>query len=307
MATATYPARELPCTALARLNPDGSALVLSGTQDIGTGTYTIMTQIAADALGLPIERVHFDLGDTQYPEAPLSAGSSTASSAGSAVRMTCLALRDELIRLAVADVRSPLHGLHPGDIEAFGGTLAARGDRKRSESCGDVVKRNRRGPLEVRFSEKEKPSRRRYSCHSFGAQFAEVSVDEELGIVRVRKLLGAFAAGRFLNRKTARNQLMGGMVWGLGFALEGRTVRDLRTGRLVTKDLADYHLPSNLDCPEIEVIMIDEDDPYVNDVGAKGIGEIGNVGSAAAIANAVYHATGKRVRDLPITLDKLMS
>jgi xanthine dehydrogenase YagR molybdenum-binding subunit len=145
-----------------------------------------------------------------------------------------------------------------------------------------------------------------YSCHAFGAQFAEVAVDEDLGTVRVRQLVGAFAAGRFLNRKTAANQLMGGMVWGLGLALQEHTERDPRTGRVVTKDLADYHLPVNADVPRLEVIMIDEEDAHVNDVGAKGIGEIGTVGVGAAIANAVHHATGKRVRDLPIVLDDLL-
>jgi xanthine dehydrogenase YagR molybdenum-binding subunit len=306
MATATYPSRQSPCSALARLSADGTALVLVGTQDIGTGTYTIMTQVAADALGMPIEQVRFDLGDTKYPEAPLSAGSQTASSAGSAVRMAALALRDELARLAVADARSRLHGLAPGDLDAEGGRLVARGDRSRSDAYAEVVKRSGQQAVEVRYDGAEKLDRKSFSCHSFGAQFAEVGVDEDLGIVRVRRLVGAFAAGKFLNRKTGANQLMGGMVWGIGLALEEHTERDPRTGRIVTKDLADYHVPVNADVPRLDVIMIDEEDPHVNDVGAKGIGEIGLVGAGAAIANAVYHATGKRIRDLPITVDKLI-
>ena len=142
--------------------------------------------------------------------------------------------------------------------------------------------------------------------HSFGAQFVEVRVDDDLGEVRVARVVGAFAAGKILNAKTARSQFIGGIVWGIGMALHEHTVRDARTGRVVTRDLADYHVPVNADVPAIDVIIVDEDDPHVNDVGAKGIGEIGITGVAAAIANAVYHATGKRVRDLPITLDKLL-
>jgi xanthine dehydrogenase YagR molybdenum-binding subunit len=306
MAGGVWEAYQMPAAAKAVLTADGKLTVSSATADIGTGTYTIMTQIAADALGLPLESIRFDLGDTKYPEAPLSAGSQTASSAGSAVRMASLALRDALARLAVDDPRSPLAGLSLRDLDAEGGRLVARGDRSRSDAYADVVKRSGREQVEVRFDEPEKPDRKGYSCHAFGAQFAEVAVDEDLGTVRVRRLVGAFAAGKFLNRKTGANQLMGGMVWGIGLALQEHTERDRRTGRVVTKDLADYHLPVNADVPRLEVIMIDEEDPHVNDVGAKGIGEIGIVGVGAAIANAVYHATGKRVRDLPIALEKLL-
>jgi xanthine dehydrogenase YagR molybdenum-binding subunit len=246
-----------------RLRADGSALVQTGSQDIGTGTYTIMTQIAADALGLPLEKVKFELGDTRYPEAPLSAGSMTASSVGSAVRVACAAARAE-------------------------------------------QKRTGKKEVEVVHHEKEKEDRKRYSTHSFGAEFAEVRVDEDLGVVRVTRVVGAYAAGKFLNRKTGRSQLLGGIVWGIGQALQEHTELDPRSARVVTKELQDYHFPVNADVPALDVIMIDEDDPHVNDVGAKGIGEIGIVGVAAAIANAVYHATGKRVRELPITLDKLL-
>jgi xanthine dehydrogenase YagR molybdenum-binding subunit len=306
MATATYPARQLPCSALARVGAGGEALVVAGTQDIGTGTYTIMTQIAADALGMPIERVTFDLGDTKYPEAPLSAGSMTASSAGSAVRMAALALKDKLARTAVADARSPLHGASLDDLDAEEGRLVSRRDRGRSDAYADIVKRSGEPAIEVRFDEKEKPDRKQYSCHSFGAQFAEVGVDEDLGIARVRRLVGAFAAGKFLNRKTGRSQLIGGMVWGIGLALEEHTERDLRTGRVVTKDLADYHVPVNADVPAVDVIMLDEDDPHVNDVGAKGIGEIGLDPMAPAIASAIHDAVGVRIKSLPITPEKVL-
>jgi xanthine dehydrogenase YagR molybdenum-binding subunit len=160
--------------------------------------------------------------------------------------------------------------------------------------------------LVAEFHTQEKEERKSHSCHSFGADFAEVRVDPELGEVRVTRFIGAFAAGKILNAKTARSQLMGGIVWAIGMALEEQTVRDPRSARVVTRDLADYHVPVNADVPAIEVVTIDEEDPYVNEIGAKGIGEIGITGAAAAVANAVFHATGKRVRDLPITLDKLL-
>jgi xanthine dehydrogenase YagR molybdenum-binding subunit len=277
MATATYPAHQNPASALARLQPDGTVLVQSGTMDIGTGTYTVMTQLAAEALGLPVERVRFELGDTTQPHAPIEAGSGTVSSVGSAVTTVATKLRDAVRTAASAEPTPDVY------------TSVAR-----------------RGPIEVRHDEKEKDDRKRFSCHSFGAQFAEVRVDEDFGTVRVTRVVGAFAAGRILNAKTARSQLLGGMVWGIGMALLENTVRDEHSARVVTKDLADYHVPVHADVPDLEVIMVPDDDPHVNAIGAKGIGEIGLVGMGAAIANAVYHATGKRVRDLPITPEKLL-
>jgi xanthine dehydrogenase YagR molybdenum-binding subunit len=281
LATATYPARQLPASARARMRLDGTLLVQAGTQDLGTGTYTIMTQIAADTLGMPMEKVTFELGDTELPETPLSAGSFTAASTGSAVKTVCLALRDELAKQAVAK------GIPPLDYAA-------------------IVKQSGTPEIVVEKKNELAPHHENYSMHSFGAVFAEVKVDEELGIVRLTRLVGAYAAGKILNAKTARSQLIGGLVWSIGMALHEDTIRDGRTSRVVTRDLADYHIPVHADVPPIEAIMVDETDPFVNEVGAKGIGEIGNTGGAAAIANAVFHATGKRIRDLPIRLDKLM-
>lgn len=306
MATATYPARQVGSDAIARVRVDGTALVQAGSHDLGTGTYTIMTQIAADALGMRIEAVRFELGDTSLPEAPISAGSMTASSVGSAVRRAALAVRAKLAALAVADPASPLHGLSPDKLDADDGRLVFREDHARSDAYADIVRRQGRQSVDVRVHEAELEDRKSYSLHSFGAQFAEVRVDEELGEIRVSRAVGAFAAGRILNAKTGRSQLMGGMVWGIGLALEEETRRDGRDGRLVTKDLVEYHVPVNADVSELEVLMIPEDDPHVNAIGAKGIGELGIVGMGAAIANAVYHATGKRIRELPITLDKLL-
>ena len=306
MATATYPAGQSPASAWASLRADGTALVRAGSQDIGTGTYTIMSQIAADALGLPLASVRFELGDTSFPETPVSGGSRTAASVGSAVKQAGWQVRQALIALAIADAASPLHGLAADDVDVTDGMLASKGQPSRRDSVAAVMARAGRSELAARADAKEAASRKPYALHSFGAQFAEVWVDEALGAVRVRRMVGAFAAGTILNAKTARSQFMGGMVWGMGMALHEHTVRDARTGRVVTRDLADYHVPVHADTPDIQVIMVPESDPHVNDVGAKGIGEIGITGMAAAIANAVYHATGKRVRDLPITPDKLL-
>ncbi len=306
MATATYPSRQSAASALARVKKDGSAQVLAGSQDIGTGTYTIMTQIAADALGMSVERVHFDLGDTTFPETPVSGGSQTASSVGSAVKRAGMAVRTKLIDLAVKGKGGPLNGMSAEQVDAEAGVLVSKQDRTKSDSYEAVLARNGLDQIEEKIDEKEKAERKDHSTHAFGAHFIEVKVDPDFGEVRVSRVVSAFAAGKILNRKTARSQFIGGIVWGLGLALHEHTERDPRTSRVVTKDLADYHVPVHADVPDMDIVMVDEVDPYVNEIGAKGVGEIGIVGVGAAIANAVYHATGKRVRSLPITLDKLL-
>jgi xanthine dehydrogenase YagR molybdenum-binding subunit len=265
-----------------------------------------MSQISADELGVPLARVRFELGDTAYPEAPLSAGSMTAASAGSAVKLACAALRRKLAGLAVADASSPLFGAAATELDAADGALYARRDPARRDEYAAIVRRS--GAAEVTAQQTtEVAQEQAHSMHSFGAVFAEVSVDEPLGIVRVARMVGAYAAGRILNGKTARSQLIGGLVWAIGMALHEETVRDPRTGRVVTRDLADYHVPVNADVPDLHVILVDEVDPYVNEVGVKGVGEIGITGASAAIANAVFHATGRRIRDLPLRLDKVMA
>ncbi|HEY4770555.1 MAG TPA: molybdopterin cofactor-binding domain-containing protein, partial [Myxococcales bacterium] len=267
MATASYPANFTRASALARMNPDGTVLVQSGAVDIGTGTYTVMAQVAAETLGVPYESVKFDLGDTEMPEAPRSGGSITAASVASAVEAACRALREKL---------SALRGPPDAPVEA-------RGEAAPSEE------------------------RKKYALHSFGAQFAEVEVDPELGMVRVTRMVGAFAAGRILNARLARSQFIGGMVWGIGMALHEHAVYDEKLGRIMTRDLADYHVPAHKDVVAIDPIFIAvERDEIVDPAGVKGIGEIGITGAAAAIANAVFNATGKRVRSLPITPDKLL-
>jgi xanthine dehydrogenase YagR molybdenum-binding subunit len=264
MATATYPARQLPASARVTIKADGTAIVQVGTQDLGTGTYTVMTQVAADELGIAFDKITFELGDTALPEAPLSAGSMTVSTVGSAVKVAC----------------------HKAKAE-----LAAKGGK------GDVTVEHHNDPSK---------DHDKWSMHSHGAVFAEVKVDEDLGLIRVTRVVAAYAGGQILNAKTARSQLLGGIVWSIGMALEEETMRDPKTGRVISRDLADYHVPVHADVPDIQIITVDEKDPHVNEIGAKGLGEIGNTGASAAIANAVFHATGKRVRDLPIRLDKLL-
>ncbi len=307
MATATYPTRRSKSSATARLLAGGDAVVLTGSQDIGTGTYTVMSQIAADALGLPFARVRVDIGDTDFPETPVSGGSQTAASTGSAVLAACSAVMSALAQIAVADRASPLFGADPADVHGVDGRLCLRSDSARGERYAEILRRRNRGPLEARGDARPGPEKDQYSMHSFGAVFAEVRVDPDLGTVRLNRFAGVYGVGKLLNEKTAHSQLLGGVVYGVGMALMEATIPDLRTGRIVNADLAEYHVPVNLDIPDIDISTVEEHDPYVNPLGVKGIGEIGITGVAAAIANAVYHATGVRVRDLPITLDKLLA
>ncbi|CAJ0703256.1 Aldehyde oxidoreductase molybdenum-binding subunit PaoC [Ralstonia mannitolilytica] len=303
MATATYPANRSPAGATARYLPDGTAQVESGSQDLGTGTYTVMTQVAADAMGLPVDRVHFGLGDTRMPEAPVSGGSQSAASVSPAVQAAGQQARDALIAVAIADASSPLHGLGAGDITVADGMLTARSGAR--EPVAAVVARHGR-PIEATAKVQPGEEKQKFSMHSFGAVFAEVRVDADLGAIRVSRIVASYGVGRLLNAKTGRSQLMGGIVWGMGMALFEESLLDPRYGRIVNNNLAEYHVPVNADVPDIDILVLDEADPHINPLGAKGIGEIGITGVPAAIANAVYHATGRRVRELPITLDKLI-
>jgi xanthine dehydrogenase YagR molybdenum-binding subunit len=279
MATAVYPARRSPASASARMRPDGSVHVDAGSQDLGGGTYTIMTQIAADALGVPVTSVKFRLGDTKFPETPVSGGSQTAATCGTAVYRAASALKQKILGMAT--------GENPGTLR-------------------DIVARSGQPYVEATVSTGENADAKKFSSFSFGAQFAEVRVDADLGQIEVTRMTGVFGAGKILNAKTARSQFIGGIVWGVSLALHETTVYDSRLGRVVNNNLAEYHVPTNADIGEIDVSWVEEDDLHVSDIGAKGIGEIGITGSAAAIANAVWHATGKRIREAPITPDKLI-
>jgi xanthine dehydrogenase YagR molybdenum-binding subunit len=305
MASATRPAKRMPCAARVRLQPDGSALVQASTADLGTGTYTVMAQIAADALGYAPARVRFELGDTEWPEAPISAGSMTVESVGSAVHAACLTARQQLVALACKDPASPCAGAQPGDIHIGNGYLQLVADTRRREPVAALIARHGQ-PLEAQGDSRPGPEDKQRSMHAFGAVFVEAHVDRELGIVRVPRVVGAYAVGRVINAKTAHSQLMGGIVWGLSMALFEASRLDPRSGRFVNADLSEYHVPVNADIGDIDTLVVPDPDPYVNPLGAKGLGEVSMTGVAAAVANAVFHATGRRVRELPITVDKLI-
>ncbi|MGW3604654.1 xanthine dehydrogenase family protein molybdopterin-binding subunit [Micromonospora sp. NPDC005161] len=308
MASALYPVTQPvnPQRARARLYNDGTAVVEAGVSEFGTGVYTAMTQVAADALGLPVERVRFVGGSSDLPNVTAAVGSTGTSAVGSAVHLAVTQLRDELIGRAVADDHSPLHGADPAGVVVRDGRMARRDRPDVGETYADLMQRTLTPDVEVLGTWTPPPQDAGYGVHTFGAQMAEVAVDADLGVVRVRRMVGVFAPGRVLNRKTAHSQLMGGMLWGLGQALLEATRMDPRSGRWANASLGDYLVAVNADAPDVMVDTIEVHDEVVNPLGMKGVGEIGVVGAAAAIANAVHHATGRRQYELPITLEKLL-
>jgi xanthine dehydrogenase YagR molybdenum-binding subunit len=307
MATGVWETFRVVAAAKAVLGADGKLMVSSATADIGTGTYTIMTQIAAEQLGLPIENVTFQLGDSSLPMAPVEGGSFTAATVGPAVKTVCEKVRKRAFKLARRVPGSPLAAADLEDITFADGYIRLTRDPSRAVSIVEAMRQRGIDAIEERtFALPNLWKQRKYSRYAHSAVFAEVKVDEDLGKIEVTRVVSAIAAGRILNPKTARSQILGGIVWGIGMALEEESVLDHTFGRFMTHNLADYHVPVNADVHDLEVIFVEEHDEVVNPLGVKGVGELGIVGVAAAIANAVFHATGKRVRDLPITLDKLL-
>jgi len=307
MATGVWESNQWPAAAKAVLTAYGKLNVSSATADIGTGTYTIMTQIAAERLGLPIENVTFELGDSSLPQAPVEGGSITAATVGTAVKAVCDKLREKLFNLAQKVDKSPLAGAKLEDVEFYDGRIALGSDPSKFMRIADAMRHGKISSIEEEAAgEPDEERRSKYARNTHSAIFAEVKVDQDLGVIQVTRIVTAVAAGRILNSKTARSQVMGGIVWGVGSALEEESVIDQNFGRFINHNLAEYHVPVNADIHEIDVIFVEEKDSIVNPLGAKGLGEIGVVGVAAAIANAVFHATGRRVRSLPITLDKLL-
>ncbi|MBU1331379.1 MAG: xanthine dehydrogenase family protein molybdopterin-binding subunit [Gammaproteobacteria bacterium] len=304
MATGVWEAMQQPASARACLAANGSLQVSSATTDIGTGTYTVMTQIAATSLGLPMARVRFQLGDSSLPKAPLQGGSFTVSSVGSAVQQACEALKEKILEAATQRPDSPFAGLALAQVAFVDGALQRVDDPACRLALSELV--GQVGELQAEVEAQPSKARDAYATATHSAVFVEVRVDEALGTVQVSRVVSAIAAGRVINPKTARSQILGGVVWGIGQALHEETLIDHNLGRYMNHSLAEYHLPVHADNPAIEVLFVDEPDSVVNSLGSKGVGEIGIVGVAAAVANAVYHATGKRVRDLPITLDKLL-
>jgi xanthine dehydrogenase YagR molybdenum-binding subunit len=305
MATGIWEAMQMEASARAVLTANGAAEVASATADIGPGTYTMMAQIGAEMLGVPVENVTAKLGDSDLPKAPVEGGSFTTSSVGSAIHGACRAIQQDLLKLAQNSKGSPLDGAKLDEIVFADGRIRHKDDAGRAVLIADAMRAGKVDRIEKEASagpnEKSK-----YSHVTHSAVFAEVKIDEELGVIRVTRVVNAVAAGRILNPKTVESQILGAVVGGIGMALHEETVTDHRFGRFMTHNLADYHVPVNADVLAIEVILVDEQDDEINPLGVKGVGEIGIVGTGAAIANAVYHATGVRVRDLPITLDKLL-
>jgi xanthine dehydrogenase YagR molybdenum-binding subunit len=305
--TATFPALMFQAEARAVLRRDGTGLVEAGTIDMGQGAWTAFAQIAADGLGLDVGRVELRAGSSDLPNAGIAGGSAHTATAGSAIQAAGEQAIARLTEIAVADPRSPLFGAGNIGVVAREGRLVRWDDEGRGESYADILTRAGLDMVEGRGSAAADPAvTERYAMHAHGAVFAEVKVDPELGQVRATRLVGAFAAGRIINPRMVRSQYYGGMVWGVSFALHEGAVLDPRTGRVMNADLAEYHVPVNADVPSLEAILVEEEDPHVNALGIKGVGEIGITGTAGAIANAVWHATGVRVRRFPIAIERLL-
>jgi xanthine dehydrogenase YagR molybdenum-binding subunit len=307
MGTALFPCPHFPAEARATLRADGTALVETAGVDMGQGAWTALAQIAAEALGLDPEQVEFRSGVSDLPDAGVAGGSGHTASAGLALHNAGQNVIARLAELAGADPASPLFGAGNIGVVAKGGRLHRRDDEGRSESYADILARTGQAELVgTGRMARDEEAVQAWAMYSHGAVFAEVKVDPDLGMVRATRLVGAFAAGRIINPKLVRSQYYGGMIWGVSFALQEAAIADPRTGRIMNADLAEYRIPVNADVPSLEAILVPEDDRYVNPLGVKGVGEIGITGTVGAIANAVWHATGVRVRRFPIQIEDLL-
>jgi xanthine dehydrogenase YagR molybdenum-binding subunit len=305
--TATFPALMFQAEAKAVLRRDGGGVMEIGAHEMGQGAATALAQIAADSLGLDIDQMEFRTGTSDLPDGGIAGGSAHTATAGAAIHNAGADVVARLADLATNDQRSPLYGAGNAGVIARGGRLFRRDDESRSESYVDILGRAGLAAIEGRGKSAADPAAQsNYAMHAHGAVFAEVKVDPDLGQMRVTRVVGAFAAGRIINPRLVQSQLCGGMTWGVSFALHEHAVMDARSGRVMNPNLAEYHVPVNADVPAIEAILVEERDPHVNALGIKGVGEIGVTGSAGAVANAVWHATGVRVRKFPITLDRLI-
>jgi len=304
MAAAIRPNYFNAASAMVRIDRNGQVVAQCDMTDIGTGTYTVLTQIAAETLGVPAATVIIQLGDSDFPRTPGSGGSWGAATSGSAVHAACTTLKQNILEAARQHERSPFKGVNTDELRLTDGQI---GTLQRRVPIGDFVGMVAPDGFSGEGKVGTADFYKTYSQHSFGAHFAEVGVDCDSGEIRLRRMLGVFAAGRILNAKTARSQLIGGMVWGVGAALLEEGVIDKRYGQFINHDLAEYHVAVNADVPQVEAVLVEEYDDKANPLGSKGIGELGICGAGASVANAVYNATGIRVREFPITLDKLLS
>lgn len=305
VATGTYPMYRMVTAARVRINADGTAVIQSSAQEMGMGTQTVQTQHAAERLGLPMNKVRFDYGDGSLPWAGVAGGSSQTVSIALAVQEASEKLLAELLSLAQKDADSVLKDAKPDDVRLLKEGVFRKEQPQVGESYTAILKHAKKEFLEIEHKTGAPLEIMKYSMHSYAAQFCEVCVHELTGEVRISRWVGSFDCGRILNPKTATSQFRGGIIMGIGMALTEQTVFDDRTGRIMNPSLAEYHVPVQADVPPIDIVYTDIPDPRTP-MGARGIGEIGITGVAAAIANAVYHATGKRVTSLPITLDKLL-
>jgi xanthine dehydrogenase YagR molybdenum-binding subunit len=321
-ASAVYPTNIAPCAVRVRLTGDGRVRVQTASHEIGTGVRTVAAQMAAETLGIPVDNIDVEMGDTSLPPAPVAGGSNSTASVCSAVMKACEAIRGKLLHAAVTANDGPLAGQPITGLKMRDGKIVSA---MASEDMVNVLKRSGEGAIEqyteflpegaspegvanlykgelemIAGGAGEKVK------YSFGAEFVEVRIHRRTREIRVPRIVGAFAAGRIMNTRTARSQLMGGMIWGISSALHEATEFDLREARVVNRDLQDYLVPVNADVRDLKVILVPEIDEEVNPAGVKGLGELGNVGTAAAIASAVYNATGKRIRELPIRIDGLI-
>jgi xanthine dehydrogenase YagR molybdenum-binding subunit len=305
--TATFPALMFAAEARAVIHRNGGGVIEIGAHDMGQGAWTALAQISADALALDLDQVEFRSGTSDLPDAGIAGGSAHTATAGSAIHSAGANVIAKLAELATGDQRSPLFGAGNAGVVARDGRLHRRDDESRSESFGDILARAGLAEIEARGNGAMDPAAQtNYAMRAHGAVFAEVKVDPDLGQVRVTRMVGAFAAGRIVNPHLVRSQYLGGMIWGVSFALHEKAIVDPRSGRIVNANLGEYHMPVNADVPSIEALLIEEHDPHVNALGIKGVGEIGITGSAGAVANAVRHATGVRVRRFPIAIEELV-
>jgi xanthine dehydrogenase YagR molybdenum-binding subunit len=311
LATGMWDAMFMKTTARATLRANGRLEIATAGADIGTGTYTVLAQVASETLGFPVDRIDVKLGDSSLPAAPVEGGSWLAASAGAAVKLACEALGKKLYRAARDQKSKPLGDAKWGDVEFRDGHVAVRGgDAQPRVPLAEALAASGQAELQAEETAKpglsDVPSLLKKARNTHSAIFAEVKVDEELGVVRVTRVVVAVAAGRIINPKTARSQILGGVVMGIGMALHEESLVDHRFGRFMNHSFAEYHVPANADIDSIEVIFVAEPDAEVTPLGVKGLGEIGIVGTAAAVINAIHHATGRRVRELPATIDKLL-
>ena len=309
MAACSWGAMRDNAQASVEIGRDGTAVVKSATQDIGTGTYTVLALVVAEATGIPIEKIDVRLGDTTLPPGPISGGSWATASVIPAVSSAARDAVHALLGMASSGAHAPFKGATPGDLQLVNGRVSRKSAPSSSVTVGDVLSRANvraatgHGKSNTTFGSEEA---KKYSLHSFGAQFAEVTWHPETARLRVSRFVSVIDAGRMLNPKPARNQIEGAVVMGIGMALFEQARYDTRYGAPINSNLADYIMSTHADAPAIDVTFLDHPDMVLNELGARGVGEIGLAGTAAAITSAVYHATGVRVRELPVRIEDLL-